>query len=100
MLTVITETTVRPGHEEEWDAAFHERANDARQQDGWVALHLLAPMADDSRRIVVGTWKNHDAWKRWHATETFQRTRDRLDAATDVHGEDTWFRVIEEKTSN
>ena len=100
MLTVITETTVRQGHEEEWDAAFHERAKDARHQDGWVALHLLVPMEDGSRRIVIGTWKDRDAWERWHSTETFRRTRDRLDAATDVHGEDKWFRVIEEKASH
>jgi len=43
MLTVITETTVLSGQEAAWDAAYHERASDARRQGGWVDLHLLIP---------------------------------------------------------
>ncbi|CAN5461169.1 hypothetical protein BH23ACT6_BH23ACT6_23710 [soil metagenome] len=99
MLTVITETAVREGRESDWDEAYHERAADARKQEGWVDLHLLVPVDDRSRRVVVGTWQDRDAWERWHTTETFRRTRDRLDAATSEHGEDRWFEVVEEKTS-
>lgn len=99
MLTIITETTVREGKEDEWDAAFHDRASDARQQDGWIDLHLLVPVEDPRRRVVVGTWEDRDAWERWHMTSVFQQTRDRLDAATVEHGEDRWFEVVEAKTS-
>lgn len=99
MLTVITETTLHQGREADWDAAYHERAADARKQEGWIDLHLLVPVDDGSRRVVVGTWQDRDAWEHWHTTETFRRTRERLDAATAVHGEDRWFEVVEEKTS-
>jgi heme-degrading monooxygenase HmoA len=99
MLTVITETALREGGESDWDEAYRERAADARKQDGWVDLHLLVPVDDRSRRVVVGTWRDRDAWVHWHTTETFLRTRDRLDAATAEHGADRWFEVVEEKTS-
>lgn len=99
MLTVITETTVEPGREADWDAAYHERAADARKQPGWVDLHLLVPLDDPGQRVVVGTWEDREAWEQWHTTETFQRTRERLDAATAVHGDDRWFGVVEERTS-
>jgi heme-degrading monooxygenase HmoA len=100
MLTVISETTVKPGREGEWDAAYHERAADARNQEGWVDLHLLVPVDDLNRRVVVGSWRDRDAWERWHETETFRRTRERLDDATESHGEDRWFDVVEEKTTD
>jgi heme-degrading monooxygenase HmoA len=99
MMTVISETTVRDGHEADWDAAYRERARDARDQDGWVDLHLLIPVEDRSRRVVVGTWRDRRAWERWHETETFQLTRERLDAATAAHGDDRWFDVVEEESS-
>ena len=98
MMTVMTETTVRPGHEGEWDAAYRERARDAARQDGWVDLHLLVPEDDPRRRVVVGTWTDRDAWKRWHETESFRRTREALDAAAESHGEDRWFLVVEQET--
>lgn len=99
MLTVITETSVKAGREAEWDAAYHERAGDARNQDGWVDLHLLVPVDDQRRRVVVGTWRDRAAWLHWHETETFLRTRERLDDATDSAGDDRWFDVVEEKTA-
>ncbi len=99
MLTVITETTVQQGREAEWDAAYRDRAADARAQDGWVQLQLLIPVDDTSRRFVVGTWRDRDAWERWHQTATFAETRQRLDAATESHAEDRWFRVVEEQAA-
>jgi heme-degrading monooxygenase HmoA len=99
MLTVITETTVKPGREADWDAAYHERAAHARKQEGWVDLHLLVPVDDRRRRVVVGTWRDRDAWERWHETETFRGTRERLDDATESHGEDRWFDVAEEEAT-
>jgi heme-degrading monooxygenase HmoA len=98
-MTVITETTIHAGREAAWDAAYHDRAADARSQDGWIDLHLLIPLDDRSRRVVVGTWRDRESWERWHETKTFQRTRQRLDEATADHGEDRWFEVVEERTS-
>lgn len=99
MLTVITETTVRRGREAEWDAAYHERAADARRQPGWLDLHLLAPVDQPQARIVVGTWRDRDAWRAWHETDGFLATRARLDAATETTGEDRWFEVVEERVA-
>jgi heme-degrading monooxygenase HmoA len=99
MLTVISETRVKPGRESDWDAAYHERAADARTQDGWVDLHLLVPVDDTRARVIVGTWRDHDAWQRWHDTDVFQRTRDRLDAATAGGGEHRWYDVVEDRVA-
>ena len=99
MLTVMTETVVRDGFGDEWNEAYRERAADAQTQPGWVQLQLLIPIDDPSRRIVVGTWHDREAWERWHQTDTFRSTRERLDAATSSHGEDRWFTVVEEDSS-
>lgn len=98
MMTVITETTVKQGREADWDRAYQERAADARNQPGWVDLHLLVPVDDPRRRLVVGTWQDRASWERWHETETFQQTRDRLNDATESHGDDRWFNVAEQKS--
>ncbi len=99
MMTVMSETKVRPGHEAEWDAAYRERAADARKQDGWVDLHLLVPEGDADTRVIVGTWRDKDAWQRWHQTDSFRRTRERLDAASDGGGGDRWYSVVEQKST-
>jgi heme-degrading monooxygenase HmoA len=99
MMTVITETTVKSGREEDWDRAYHERAADARRQDGWIDLHMLIPVGDPRTRVVVGTWRDRDAWKHWHATDVFRRTREALNDATERHGDDRWFEVGEEQAS-
>jgi heme-degrading monooxygenase HmoA len=103
MLSVMTETRVKAGHESDWDRAYHERAADAQAQPGFVALQLLAPQPaddgaerDNQRRVVVGTWRNREDWERWHATDTFKRTRSALNAATEDDGNERWFTVIEE----
>jgi heme-degrading monooxygenase HmoA len=97
MQTVMTETTVKPGRERDWDNAFHDRAMDARRQPGWVDLHLLVPQGDERTRVVVGSWQDRESWERWHETETFKRTREQLNDATETHGEDRWFDVIEQQ---
>jgi heme-degrading monooxygenase HmoA len=97
MLTVITETTTKPGHETDWDAAYHERAAAAQAQDGWVELQLLVPLEDRRSRVVVGTWRDRQSWQQWHETETFKATRERLDEATERHGNDRWFEVATEE---
>lgn len=99
MLTVITETTLKSRSEADWDHAYHERAADARAQPGWVDLHLLIPEGDERTRVVVGTWRDRAAWEAWHATATFQRTRSQLDAATESHGSERWFRVAAQETA-
>ena len=99
MLTVIAETTVRQGREADWDSAYQERAADARNQPGWVDLHLLIPHDDRQKRVVVGTWRDMESWERWHTTDTFQRTRDRLDDATEAQRGERWFDVVESQTA-
>jgi heme-degrading monooxygenase HmoA len=96
MQCIITETRVKEGQEAAWDRAYHERAEDARQQPGWVGLQLLAPQDDPRRRVVVGTWRNREDWEHWHASDVFQRTRDALNAATEDDGHERWLTVVEE----
>jgi heme-degrading monooxygenase HmoA len=103
MLSVMTETRVKPGHESDWDRAYHARAEDAQAQPGFVALQLLAPQDADApdaqRRVVLGTWRNREDWERWHATDTFASTRAALNAATEDDGQERWFTVIEEHSA-
>jgi heme-degrading monooxygenase HmoA len=99
MLTVISQTRVKMGQGAAWDAAYHERAADARMQPGWIDLHLLVPVDDPQNRVVVGTWRDRDAWQRWHDTDVFTRTRERLNAATESGGEHQWYDVVEDRVA-
>ena len=94
MMTVITETTLEPGQEEAWDQAFQERLAAARQQPGWVGVQLLIPLDAPNRRVVVGTWESREAWEAWHGTDTFQRTRQRMNEAGQADGQERWFQVV------
>ncbi|HEX2280169.1 MAG TPA: antibiotic biosynthesis monooxygenase family protein [Thermomicrobiales bacterium] len=99
MMTVITETSVQPGQEQEWDNAFRARAKDAQKQPGWVATQLLIPADDRQKRVVVGTWQDQESWERWHNTDSFQQTRDQLNSATVDDGNERWFEVMVEQAS-
>ena len=94
MMTVITETTLEPGQEAEWDRAFEERLATARQQPGWVGVQLLIPVDAPNTRVVVGTWQDRAAWGAWHQTDPFQQTRRRMNEADRSHGHERWFQVV------
>lgn len=96
MMTVITQTSVQPGKEGAWDQVFKERSKDASQQPGWVATQLLIPVDDRQKRVVVGTWQDQESWERWHATESFQRTRNELNEVTTDDGNEHWYEVVVE----
>ena len=66
MMTVVTTTRVRPGAEQEWDAAMRERFDSARGRPGWVSGQLLAPEDGGPTRVIVGTWLTRDDWSSWH----------------------------------
>ena len=99
MLTVISHTRVKNGRGAEWDAAYHERAADARMQRGWMDLHLLVPVDDQQSRVIVGTWQDRESWELWHDTDVFTRTRERLNAATESGGEHHWYDVVEDRVA-
>ena len=96
MMTVITETTLETGQEAQWDQAFQERLAAARQQPGWIGVQLLIPVDDPDRRVVVGTWESREAW---HQTDTFQRTRQRMNEADRSDGRERWFQVASVATA-
>lgn len=94
MMTVITETTLEPGQEPQWDQAFQERLADAQQQPGWLGVQLLIPLDAPNKRVIVGTWETRAAWEAWHATEAFQRTRAQMDGLRQSAGEERWHEVV------
>ena len=93
MMTVITESTIQPGNEAQWDRAFEERQRAAREQPGWLALQVLIPEGEPQKRVVVGTWESREDWARWHAADPFQKTREQLDRADASDGRERWFAV-------
>jgi heme-degrading monooxygenase HmoA len=93
MITVITETKLKPGQEAEWDRAFQARIAEVSKQPGWLGVDLLTPTDDQSKRVVVGTWRSQADWDRWHETEAFMQARPLLAAATKDDGKPQWFNV-------
>lgn len=96
MRTVITETTVTPGHEKDWDDAFQNRAKAAANQPGLIGMSLLIPFEDKYKRVVIGIWESEEDWRRWHQTDAFKRTRETMDAATASDGLPRWHQVATE----
>ena len=94
MMTVITETTIEPGQEPQWDEAFQRRLADVQGQRGWLGLQLLIPLDAPNKRVVVGTWENRAAWEAWHATEGFQETRRAMNELDQSDGQERWYEVI------
>jgi heme-degrading monooxygenase HmoA len=93
MMTVITESTIQPGNEAEWDAAFEQRLQSAKEQPGWLALQVLIPEAEPQKRVIVGTWERREDWERWHAADPFRQTRQQLDQLDATDGRERWFTV-------
>jgi heme-degrading monooxygenase HmoA len=94
MMTIISETTIQPGQEPQWDKAFQERIEDARKQPGWVSLQLLIPTDAPNKRLVIGTWQTRADWEAWHNTETFQRTRQQMNSVEQSLDQERWYEVI------
>lgn len=94
MMTVITEITIEPGQEPQWDGAFQERFQDAKNQPGWVSMQLLIPLDAPNTRVVVGTWHTRADWEAWHNAEAFQQTRQIMDAVKQTSSEDRWYEVV------
>lgn len=94
MMTVISEMTIEPGREPEWDAVFRARFDDAPNQPGWVSVQLLIPLDAPNCRVVVGTWQSKADWEAWHETATFRQTREEMDALSSPRGEERWLEVV------
>jgi len=93
MMTVITESTVQAGNEAEWDAAFEQRLQSAKEQSGWLALQVLIPEGEPQKRVIVGTWERREDWERWHAADPLRQTRRQLDQLDAADGRERWFTV-------
>lgn len=93
MMTIITESTIQPGNEAQWDEAFQERLQAAQGQSGWLATQVLIPEGEPQKRLIVGTWESREAWQRWHEADPFRQTRQQLNTLDQSDGQEHWFTV-------
>jgi heme-degrading monooxygenase HmoA len=63
MMTIVTNVTIEPGKEPQWDAAFRERVAAAGKQPGWIGVQLCIPAQAINKRIVIGTWETRADWE-------------------------------------
>ncbi len=94
MMTVVTTTRLRPGTEQEWDAAMRERFDSARGRPGWVSGQLLAREEGGSTRVIVGTWRTRDDWSSWHHDPAFLDRRSTLERLEVGPSRSEWFDVV------
>ena len=98
-MTVMTETTLKQGHEPQWDAAYRQRAEAVADEDGWVSLQLLIPLDAPNKRVVLGTWRTRADWEAWHNSDVFQETREQMNSAQEsTEREDQWYEVVTHET--
>jgi heme-degrading monooxygenase HmoA len=94
MLTIITDVKLRDGAEGEWDSVMRERMACAKGRPGWVGGQLLRSHEDPRARIIVGTWKSRDDWRRWHEDPEFRATREQLDRLVSEPETHRWHEVV------
>ncbi|TFV83106.1 antibiotic biosynthesis monooxygenase [Blastococcus sp. CT_GayMR20] len=94
MMTVVTTTKVRPGGEEEWDAAMQARFESAHDRPGWVSGQLLISTGDALNRVIVGTWRSRQDWQAWHDDPAFLEQRQTLQRLEAGPGRTEWFDVV------
>ena len=93
-MTVVTTTRLRPGGEQEWDAAMRERFDSARGRQGWVSGQLLTPEGEQHTRTIVGTWHSRDDWAAWHHDPGFLEQRTTLERLESEPSSTQWFEVV------
>ena len=96
MMTVITQVSLNPGAEPEWDEAMRERLVAAQSLTGCMAAQLLIPLEGMNQRVIVGTWESRADWEAWHDDPAFQETRERMDGLQEKPDEMQWFEVVGE----
>ncbi len=94
MMTVVTTTRLRPGGEEEWDAAMRERFDSARGRPGWISGQLLTPVDEPGARTIVGTWRGREDWEAWHDDPAFLEQRATLERLESEPNSTQWFEVV------
>ena len=94
MVTIVTEIQVKEGSEPKWDEIMRQRMAAARKHAGWIGGQLLQPADDPLRRVIVGTWKSRDDWKRWHTDPGFQQARSELDQLVRDTEQCSWHDVV------
>ncbi|MEZ4520757.1 MAG: antibiotic biosynthesis monooxygenase family protein [Thermomicrobiales bacterium] len=94
-MTIMTETTLKPGQEPAWDEAYRRRAKAVSDEDGWVSLQLLIPLDEPNKRVVLGTWETRADWEAWHSSDVFLETRARMNSAEEAEDrQEQWFEVV------
>ena len=94
MMTVMTTSRLRPGGEQEWDAAMRERFDSASGRPGWVSGQLLVPEDGSPTRVIVGTWQTRDDWSNWHHDPAFLERRSTLERLEAEPSRSEWFEVV------
>jgi heme-degrading monooxygenase HmoA len=94
MMTVVTTARLRPGGEQEWDAAMRERFDSARGRRGWVSGQLLTPEGEEHTRTIVGTWHSREDWEAWHHDPGFLEQRTTLERLESEPSSTQWFEVV------
>jgi heme-degrading monooxygenase HmoA len=94
MVTIVTDVQLKEGAEQQWDEQMRERMDAAKSQGGWIGGQLLRPDAQPSKRVIVGTWRSREDWRRWHEDSRFTGTRENLDRLATTPEEHCWHEVV------
>lgn len=73
MIRVLTERRCKPGQQRALENLLKDLRATAMQQSGYISGETLAGLDDPTSYLVISTWTNPEAWKRW------QHSRSRLE---------------------
>jgi heme-degrading monooxygenase HmoA len=70
---MIVDVRVKPGSQEELARAYHELAQTASQQPGFVGHQLCEALDDPERWLVISEWETLEASTAWDRSEVHGR---------------------------
>ncbi|MDH5547253.1 MAG: antibiotic biosynthesis monooxygenase [Gammaproteobacteria bacterium] len=72
MYVVTNRVPVASGYEEMFEDRFRKRAGQVEQQTGFVRMHVLKPVSEDTPYVVMTYWENRQAFLDWTQSEDFR----------------------------
>lgn len=72
MFVVTNRVPVAEGYEDMFEERFRKRAGQVDKQPGFVRMHILKPVSDDTPYVVMTYWEDEKAFESWVGSDDFK----------------------------
>lgn len=72
MYVVTNRVPVAEGYEEMFEERFRNRAGQVEKQPGFVRMHILKPVSEQTPYVVMTYWEDAAAFHNWVGSKDFK----------------------------